>query len=283
MSRPLRIEYPGALYHVTSRGNRREAIFEDDEDRNHFLYLLGEIYLRFHWKIEAYCLMNNHYHLLVETMDANLSRGMRQLNGVYTQWFNRRHQKVGHVFQGRFKAILVQKESYFLELARYVVLNPVRASAAVNVEDWPWSSYHATIGSTPAPDWMNVDGLLAHFGPDRKLAIVSYASFVSSESNQRDLWKRLRNQIILGDDDFIARLGKLGKTDGLSEIPLAERQTLAKSLSEYQVEYPNRDQAMAKAYLSGAYTMKQIASFFSVHYMTVSRAVRKLKMLECET
>ena len=283
MSRPLRIEYPGALYHVTSRGNRREAIFEDDADRNYFLDLLGEIYQRFHWKIDAYCLMNNHYHLLVETMDANLSRGMRQLNGVYTQWFNRRHQKVGHVFQGRFKAILVQKESYFLELARYVVLNPVRSSAAVNVEDWPWSSYRATIGSAPAPDWMNLDGLLAHFGPDRKLAAVAYASFVSSKSNQPDLWKRLRNQIILGDDEFIARLGKLGKTDALSEIPLAERQTLAKSLGEYQIEYPIRDQAMAKAYLSGAYTMKQIASFFSVHYMTVSRAVRKFKMLECET
>ena len=127
MARPLRLEFPGAVYHVTSRGNARAAIFLDDEDRPIFLGVLGAVVARFGWLCHAYCLMDNHYHLLLETPDPNLSRGMRQLNGVYTQRFNRRHGRVGHVLQGRFKAILVDRDGYLLELARYLVLNPVRA------------------------------------------------------------------------------------------------------------------------------------------------------------
>ena len=127
MARPLRIEFSGALYHVTSRGDRREPIFEDNEDRVLFLGTLAEGVERFNWVCHAYCLMTNHYHLVVETPDGNLSKGMRHLNGVYTQASNRRHARVGHLFQGRFKAILVDKDSHLLELARYVVLNPVRA------------------------------------------------------------------------------------------------------------------------------------------------------------
>lgn len=127
MARPLRIEYPGAVYHLTSRGNRQEAIFQDDEDRYGFLDIFGKTVRRYNWICHAYCLMDNHYHLLVETPDGNLSLGMRQLNGLFTQLINRRHGKVGHVFQGRFKSILVEKEAHLLELCRYVVLNPVRA------------------------------------------------------------------------------------------------------------------------------------------------------------
>ena len=127
MSRPLRIEFPGGLFHVTSRGDRREAIYLDDADRQQWLTLLGQVCQRFNWVCHAYCLMDNHFHIVVETLDGNLSAGMRQLNGVYTQWHNRVHDRVGHVFQGRFKAVVVQRESYLLELARYVVLNPVRA------------------------------------------------------------------------------------------------------------------------------------------------------------
>ncbi|MDY7075923.1 MAG: transposase, partial [Chloroflexota bacterium] len=127
MARPLRIEFAGALYHVTSRGDAQEDIYRGDDDRLRFLDVVGEIGDRFGWVVHAYCLMDNHYHLLVETPNANLSKAMRQLNGVYTQAFNRSHGRVGHVFQGRYKAILVQKETYLLELARYIVLNPVRA------------------------------------------------------------------------------------------------------------------------------------------------------------
>src|SRR5215469_5219135 len=146
MARPLRIQYDGALYHVTSRGNERKAVFRDDTDRELFLNILAGVTERFHWLCHAFCLMDNHYHLVIETPDANLSKGMRQLNGVYTQAFNRRHRRVGHLFQGRFKAILVQKESHFLEVCRYVVLNPVRARSVVTPQQWRWSSYGATAG-----------------------------------------------------------------------------------------------------------------------------------------
>src|SRR5690606_34912418 len=122
MSRPLRIEYAGALYHITSRGDGREDIYLTDEDRESWLNVFEEVCRRYNWVCHAYSLMSNHYHLLIETPESNLSLGMRQLNGVYTQRFNRAHQRVGHVFQGRYKAILVDKESYLLELARYIVL-----------------------------------------------------------------------------------------------------------------------------------------------------------------
>lgn len=141
MARPLRLELAGALYHVTSRGDGREDIYRSDEDRVAWLETLGQVCERFNWVCHAYCQMSNHYHLVIETPEANLSKGMRHLNGVYTQRFNRSHQRVGHVFQGRFKAILVEKDSYLLELARYVVLNPLRARMVRRLENWPWSSY----------------------------------------------------------------------------------------------------------------------------------------------
>ncbi len=140
MSRPLRIEFSGAFYHVTSRGDRREDIYLTEGNRKGFLNVLEHLHERFNWLVHAYCLMDNHYHLLIETPDADLSKGMRQLNGVYTQAFNRDHGRIGHVFQGRYKALLVQKESYLLELARYIVLNPVRAGMVPSAKDWSWSS-----------------------------------------------------------------------------------------------------------------------------------------------
>jgi putative transposase len=151
MSRPIRIEFPNALYHVTSRGDRREDIFEDDEDRREFLQTFAQVVEQFNWLCFAWCLMDNHYHLLIQTPDGNLSKGMRQLNGVYTQISNRRHRRVGHLFQGRFKAILVDGDAYLLELARYVVLNPVRAGMVKRPEHWAWSSYRASQGLVPSP------------------------------------------------------------------------------------------------------------------------------------
>lgn len=136
MTRPLRIEYPGAVYHVTSRGNRQEVIFLTKDDRISFLDILKKTVDRYNWICHAYCLMGNHYHLMIETPDGNLSSGMRQLNGIYTQTLNRTHNRVGHVFQGRFKSILVEKQSHPLELCRYIVLNPVRAKSCTLPEQW---------------------------------------------------------------------------------------------------------------------------------------------------
>ncbi len=285
MARPLRIEYPGALYHLTSRGDGREDIFLDDRDRERFLKILGQVCGRFGWAVHAYCLMTNHYHLLAETADANLARGMRQLNGVYTQAFNRAHDRVGHVFQGRYHAVLVQKESHLLELGRYVVLNPVRARLARRAEDWRWSSYRAVMGLAPAPAWLDGDGLLSAFGKRRDRARRAYARFVAEGVGADSPWQRLRHQVFLGDDAFIA--GAVGDyaAGNLDEVPRAQRRSLALPLADYRRRHPDRDRAMAHAYLSGAYTMKEIAAAFGVHYMTVSRAVRKVErgedLLEC--
>jgi len=155
MTRPFRIESSGALYHVTSRGDRREDIYLDDDDRLNWLEVLGIVCGRFNWVVHAYCLMSKHYHLVVETPDGNLSAGMRHLNGLYTQNFNRQHGVVGHLFQGRFKAVLVQKEAHLLELARYVVLNPVRARMVKASENWPWSSYGGMFDERSAPAWLD--------------------------------------------------------------------------------------------------------------------------------
>jgi len=164
MTRPLRLEFPNALYHVTSRGNRREDIFEDDADRLRVLEILGAVVTDYQWLCHGYCLMRNHYHLIIETLDGHVSKGMRQLNGVYTQASNHRHKRSGHLFQGRYKAILVDKDAYFLERARYVVLNPVRAKRLIRpMEDWPWSSALAMVGAVPKPDWLTTDWLLSQF------------------------------------------------------------------------------------------------------------------------
>ena len=146
MTRPLRIEYADAVYHITARGNGRQAIFHDEQDYRKFLDLLGRTVSRFNWACHAFCLMGNHYHLMIETPDANISKGMHHLNCSFSQAHHKRYDTVGHLFQGRFKAIVVDRESYLLELARYVVLNPVRAGLVANPEDWPWSSYRAMVG-----------------------------------------------------------------------------------------------------------------------------------------
>ena len=179
MTRPLRLKFPNAIYHVTSRGNARNPIVLDDEDRYGVVVCLEEAVARFGWLCHAYCLMDNHYHLLIETPEGNLSPGMRQLNGVYTQRFNRRHGRVGHVFQGRFKAIVVDRDSYLLELCRYVVLNPIRAGMVKHIEQYPWSSYPATMGMTDCPSWLDTDWMLGQFGEASRRAQRHYADFVA--------------------------------------------------------------------------------------------------------
>jgi putative transposase len=178
MARPLRIELAGGLYHITSRGDRREDIYLDDGDRFLWLDILAQTCRRFNWVCHAWCQMTNHYHLVMETVEGNLSEGMRHFNGVYTQAVNRKHRRVGHVFQGRYKAILVEKDSYLLELSRYVVLNPVRARMVSEPGDWPWSSYRSMTGQADSPEWLQTDALLAQFGKQRDDAVLRYIDFV---------------------------------------------------------------------------------------------------------
>lgn len=275
MARPLRLEFAGALYHVTARGDRKGSIYLDDADRRKWLCLLEEVCRRYRWVIHAYCQMTNHYHLIVETPDGNLSKGMRQLNGVYTQYFNRTHDLVGHLFQGRYKGILVQKEAYLLELSRYVVLNPVRAGVVSDPLEWHWSSYRAMLREDDAElDALDSDWLLAQFGKHRNDARKAYQRFVAEGTGKPGPWPDVRYQLYLGDDDFIQHHQLAVPDAALCDVSMTQRRAFAMPLNEYQDIYKNRDEAMAHAYLSGAYTMKQIGDFFGVHTMTVSRAVR---------
>ncbi len=277
MTRPLRLEFSGAIYHITSRGDRREDIYFDDVDRKRWLEVLDEVCERFNWNVHAYCQMTNHYHLLVETVDGNLSRGMRHLNGQYTQSVNRRHGLVGHLFQGRFKAILVQKESYLLELSRYVVLNPVRAKMVRRPENWRWSSYPAHIGIADNPKWLDSDWLLAQFAKRRSTAIARYTQFVLEGKEASSPLDDVKHQLALGDDVFVLQAVELASPENLRDVSRTQRRPLAKSLKFYLSEYANAKEGMAQAYLSGAYTMREIAEVFEVHEMTVSRAVRKFE------
>lgn len=274
MSRPLRLEFRGALYHVTSRGDGQENIYLDDGDRSDCLAVLGEVVKRFNWTVHAYCLMSNHYHLLVETPDGNLAQGMRQFNGVYTQRFNRRHGRVGHVFQGRYKAIIVQKENYLLELARYIVLNPVRAGMVRSAREWPWSSYRATAGGATSAEWLTTDWILSAFASRKGVAIERYRAFVSEGKNQASPWELLRNQIYLGDDRFVEKLqDSLEKEKDLSEIPSAQRLKVAHPLDYYTTKYQDRNQAIFMAYQSGGYSLKEIGDHVGLHYSRISRII----------
>jgi REP element-mobilizing transposase RayT len=276
MTRSLRIEFSGALYHLTSRGNARQNIFMVDEDRDDFLNVLSKACDRYYWQCHAYCLMSNHYHLLIETRIPSLSRGMQYINGVYTQSFNRRHNRVGHVLQGRFKSILVDRDSYMLELARYIVLNPVRARMVRFAEEWPWSSYRATAGLAIAHPALTTDWVLGNFGEQRKSAELSYKNFVRQGNNQASPWEMLKNQIYLGSDEFVDKMQReLDPVQSLVDIPKPQKQRAPQPLSYYKNKYKERNRAMAEAYRSGHYTLIQIGDAFGVSYATVSRAVKK--------
>jgi len=277
MARPLRIEYEGALYHLTSRGDRREAIFDDDHDRRTFLDILGHVIDRTDWICHSYCLMDNHYHLMIETPRANLSKGMRQLNGVFTQISNRHHGRCGHLFQGRFKSVVVDTESYFLELARYVVLNPVRARMVTDPVDWPWSSYLATVGKVQRPEWLATEKLLSHFSGRKGGAQCQYMDFVAEGMGRENLWSDINRQIYLGDDDFVLEAqSKANQHEHDGNIPRAQRLHPAKPLADIADQYSDRNRAIAACYASGEYSYSQIAEYFGVCYTTVGRIVRKM-------
>ncbi len=278
MARPIRIEFCGALYHVTSRGDRREAIYEDDEDRSRFLEILAQVVADANWLCHAYCLMSNHYHLVIETPDKNLAKGMRQLNGVYTQSSNRRHGRVGHLFQGRYKAIVVDADSHLLELTRYVVLNPVRAGMVAEPGAWPWSSYRATVGIDAPPSWLVIDGLLAQFGAGRAQAVQRYAAFVADGVGGESVWRHLNRQVFLGDDAFVERMHNAVQGAPCSardvNIPKAQQRPPAPPLSKIAAAHGSREEAMVAAHASGEYSYQQIAAYFGVHFTTVGRLVR---------
>jgi len=281
MSRPLRIEFAGALYHVTSRGNGRKPIFRNDQDRLSFLEVLHKVNQRYHWLCHAYCLMSDHYHLIIETPEGNLSRGMRQLNGVYTMYFNRRHRTVGHVYQGRYKAILVEKESYLLEVCRYVVLNPVRAGLVERPEGWSWSSYRGTAGLNKPHRSLTVDWILGQMGKEKRGAVKRYRAYVREGTRAEPIWKKVKGQSILGEEDFIGRfIGHVRGYEEIKEIPRGQRYLGRPGLEDLFSgkvvrDRKKRNERVGKAVGEWGYSQREVADYLRLHYSTLSRIMKE--------
>jgi len=281
MARPLRIEFPGAFYHVTTRGNEKKKIFLDDRDRSVFLDILARCCNRFNWVCHAYCLMNNHYHFVIEAVDGVLSRGMRHLNGVYTQKFNWHHNRVGHIFQGRYKAILIEKDSHLLEACRYVVLNPIRAHLVSKPDSWAWSSYQGTCGKAKPAACLSPNWLLQQFDEKPETARRRYKKFVLEGIDAPPIWDELKSQILLGDEEFALQFKEVARgAEPLAEIPRCQRfldrpplaQLLPENLRQNKVL---RDEIVVEAIELHGYSQRAVADHLGVHYSTVNRILTK--------
>jgi putative transposase len=234
MARTLRLDFPGALLHITSRGNERKDIVIDGEDRIHFIEIFGDVVDRFKWSIYQYVLMTNHYHFVMALTAETLSAGMQSLNSRYAQTFNRRHGRVGHLFQGRYDSRLVQAESYLLEVIRYDALNPVRAGLVTRPEDYRWSGHQAIAGLCEAPPWFDVERTLRCFAPNTSIAQAYYTRFVDEGIGlQRSPWKDLVGQIYLGDEGWIEGMRtKIEAEPRCDNFPIAQRHPTALTVSD---------------------------------------------------
>ena len=256
-------------------------IFKDDGDRMSFLHIAEEAIERFNWRCYTFCLMGNHYHLLVETIDGNLSAGMRHINGVYTQHFNRTHHRGGHLFQGRFNLILIDRDAYLLELCRYIVLNLVGGGLVERPEDFAWSSCRATAGLSPEPPFLHSGWILTQFAGERGEAHRRYMEFVRAGVECREIGDALKSSAILGGHEFVAKLGPaLRDKSSLKEIPrsqrFASRPTLEELLPPHEkITKQERNEVLKKAHLEYGYSFAEIAGHAGLHYATESRIVRQ--------
>jgi REP element-mobilizing transposase RayT len=262
----------GALYHVVARGNAKMAIYCDDVDRSRFLTLLESVVKSYQVECHAYCLMSNHYHAVLRTLTANLSAAMQYLNSVYAQQWNRRYGRVGHVFQGRFKAQLIQRDAHFLEACRYVVLNPVRAGLVGNAGDWVWSSYAATAGLIPAPTWLTTDLIL---GASPAAEYRAYRSFIAAGISESEVARALHSDLpIVGTDTFVAGLRdaieQAHPTEVVRRFRTLGRPTLDSLFANVR-DKRTRNLRILEARERFHYRVSEIAQHLSLHYGTVSR------------
>ena len=291
MARPLRITYPGAFYHITSRGNERKEIYKTSRDREKFLSYLESATERYGAMIHVYCLLNNHYHLLLETPSGNLSQIMRHINGAYTTYFNTKRKRAGHLFQGRFKAILVDIDEYAKELSRYIHLNPVRAGIAERPEDHQWSSYRYYIGKGKPPEWLVQDFILGYFGEKHSVARKAYRNFVVSLLGQ-EYYSPLDEVVgstILGCDDFIREIKRkyLNKEEKNRDLPalsqLYRNPTIEDVIAKVDTVITD-DPALSKKlkiYFCHKYSgkkLKDIGNQFGIKESGVSQSSRRFSM-----
>lgn len=226
MARPLRIEFAGALYHVISRGNERKPIVRDDRDRAKRLEWLQRTIDTCGWHLHAFVLLTNHEHLFVETPEPNLSAGMQLLNGSYTSYFNRRHRRAGHLFQGRFKGHLIEEEGYFLEVSRYIHLNPLRAKMVENLEEYPWSSYPGYVNARKSLAWVCYTRVLGEFGSKQQHPRRDYRAFVKAGVAVPPVspFAQATEGLLLGSMVFVNRIrGLLEGRERTSGIPELKR------------------------------------------------------------
>lgn len=278
MSRPLRLDFPGAHFHITARGVDRSSIYADSQDRRSFLRILGTMCDRYGAVCHAYCLMDNHYHLLVESLNARISSAMQHLNGTHGRRFNRRWGRTGHLFQGRFHANLVEKESYLLEVVRYIELNPCRSGLVSHPVEWEWSSFRPRLGRSRVPACLCVETVLKRFG-DESSAREGYARFIALELEGEDLDRKLRQEPFVGSERFVSHFANKARALGKNrEVPrnqwLANRPSLARLLRAATHRDAKRQQAVV-AFLDYGYAMTEIARELRVHYTTVSRWIRQ--------
>ena len=289
MARPLRIEYPGAFYHVTSRGNEQKDIFKSKSDREKFISYLESASIRYGAVIHAYCLMSNHYHLLVETPHANLSQIMKHINSSYTIYYNVKRKRAGHLLQGRFKAILVDGDVYAKELSRYIHLNPVRAKIITVPEDYPWMSYRYYIGEK-APDWLTTGFTLADFSKDTQTARIKYKDFVHDLINkeyQSPLMETVASAI-LGCPEFVSAIeerylrSKKADRDLPSLRELARRPSLDDIVKAVKNIFPENERLATKTsvYICHRYSgakLKKIGAMFGLTESGVTRASKRFE------
>jgi len=277
MSRPVRIEFPGASYRVTSKSRDGQIVFKDDEDRGAFLNVVENVVDRFDWLVHSYILMDDHYHLVVEVPGTNLSKGMRQLNGVYTQHFNRRHGQEGPIFQGRFKSVLFEKKNYLLPVCRHVVINPTRDKEPANYATYRWSSYRALAGQVKKPKLLHSNGVLAHFGKREKDAQRKYREYVKQGLGIESPLANLTSQVLLGSARFLNEMQPILQGERLSKRgPKSAKRRRSLNALFKKVDDKTRSERndlIKKAHLDHGYTLMEIGSHLGLHYTTVSKVV----------
>ena len=284
MARKPRLEFPGAIYHINHRGNHQEYIYHDDDDRKLFLKLLQTTIQRMNWICHAYCLMGNHYHLLIEIPEGILSRGMAWLNGVYTQKFNKKYGLTGHLFQGRFKSKPIEDNMQFLTGVRYIVRNPVDAGMVESADQWPWSSYRATVGKIEPPEYVFVDDILSCLSTDRQSAQVFFQEFVHTDLRDNhdqvmSLYQKLNAQE--SEPIFQKRVRTiLDMENSLGPIPRSQRILSRPDLKELfngneSGDLISRNQIISEAFKVYAYTQSEIAAHLGLHKTTISKIVSK--------